>query len=314
MRKGQNPAKFVNTVAKPAKITVAVLSYIPFLSGYYSESLNILKLCINSLYKETNYEFDVLVFDNGSCNEVTTYLLEEYKFKRIQFLILSEKNLGKGGAWNVIFNAAQGDYIVYLDSDVIFRDNWLTESMKIMSIFPNVGMVTARPFYSKKEYLTATLDWTNNKNDVIIEKGKLIPWNDFLDFNLSLGQNVDQIKQDYENIIFERITYKGLMAIAGASHWQFLTKKEIIQKFLPFDMDRPMGLVKQLDEKINHAGYLRLMLDRPYADNLSNTLTVPNLNVKKEKYKNKSKFSNQKIIKKALLFIYNKIFEIYYKS
>ena len=30
MRKGQNPAKFVKDVAKPERITVALLNYIPF--------------------------------------------------------------------------------------------------------------------------------------------------------------------------------------------------------------------------------------------------------------------------------------------
>ena len=37
MRIGQNPAKFVKTVAQPERITVAVLNYIPLLSGYYAD-------------------------------------------------------------------------------------------------------------------------------------------------------------------------------------------------------------------------------------------------------------------------------------
>ena len=37
MRKGQNPAKSQN-VAKPERITVALLNYIPFLSGFYAET------------------------------------------------------------------------------------------------------------------------------------------------------------------------------------------------------------------------------------------------------------------------------------
>ena len=36
MRVGQNPAKYVKEVAKPARVTVAVLNYIPFLSGFYA--------------------------------------------------------------------------------------------------------------------------------------------------------------------------------------------------------------------------------------------------------------------------------------
>jgi len=53
MRIGQNPAKFVNEVAKPERITVAVLNYIPFLSGFYAEMLDVLKVCLNSLYQNT---------------------------------------------------------------------------------------------------------------------------------------------------------------------------------------------------------------------------------------------------------------------
>jgi len=34
MRIGQNPAKFVKDVAKPERITAAVLNYIPFMSGF----------------------------------------------------------------------------------------------------------------------------------------------------------------------------------------------------------------------------------------------------------------------------------------
>ena len=46
MRKGQNPAKFVKQVAQPQRITVAVLNYIPFLSGFYAQTLDVLKTCL----------------------------------------------------------------------------------------------------------------------------------------------------------------------------------------------------------------------------------------------------------------------------
>ena len=49
MRIGQNPAKFVQTVAHPERVTVAVLNYIPFLSGFYAQALDVLKLCCKAL-------------------------------------------------------------------------------------------------------------------------------------------------------------------------------------------------------------------------------------------------------------------------
>jgi len=49
MRKGQNPAKFVKDVARPERITVALLNYIPFLSGFYAETLDVLKVSLESM-------------------------------------------------------------------------------------------------------------------------------------------------------------------------------------------------------------------------------------------------------------------------
>ncbi|MBR6088811.1 MAG: hypothetical protein IKP86_02685, partial [Anaerolineaceae bacterium] len=95
-RKGSNPFKSVNNVAKPARITVAVLNFIPDLNGFYSKMDEVLKACLNSIYKtELDEDFDILVFDNGSCDEIKQYLLKEQADGRIQYLIFSEKNLGK---------------------------------------------------------------------------------------------------------------------------------------------------------------------------------------------------------------------------
>ncbi len=49
MRVGHNPARFIENVAQPAEITVAVVNCIPFLSGYYEQSLEVLKVVVESL-------------------------------------------------------------------------------------------------------------------------------------------------------------------------------------------------------------------------------------------------------------------------
>ena len=77
MRKGQNPAKFVKDVARPERITVALLNYIPFLSGFYAETLDVLKVSLESMRKDAGLPFDLMVFDNGSCPEVRDFLVQE---------------------------------------------------------------------------------------------------------------------------------------------------------------------------------------------------------------------------------------------
>ena len=54
MRIGQNPAKYLNEVAKPQRITVAVLNYIPFQSGFYAEMKDVLTACLDHIHANTD--------------------------------------------------------------------------------------------------------------------------------------------------------------------------------------------------------------------------------------------------------------------
>jgi glycosyltransferase involved in cell wall biosynthesis len=319
MRKGQNPAKFVNQVARPERITVALLNYIPFLSGFYAEALDVLKVSLESMRNDPGLPFDLLVFDNGSCPEVRDFLIAEKEAGRIQYLLFSEKNLGKGGAWNIMLAGAPGEIISYTDSDVLFYPKWLVRSVELLETFPNAGMVTGRPFRTNPDFHTATREWA--QKNAQLESGSFIPWETFWEFNRSLGQDESENRRIYSETLDWKISFNGRTAMAGASHWQFTAYKAVLQRFLPFDMDRPMGQVKQLDQRMNENGLLRLMLPDPLTMNLSNTTDYVRQNntsrsgTKNGNVRNKSFFqrlANLPPIKKALLALYDQIFKWYY--
>jgi hypothetical protein len=337
MRKGQNPAKFVKDVARPERITVALLNYIPFLSGFYTETLDVLKVCMESMRTDAGLPFDLMVFDNGSCPEVRDFLVKEKEEGRIQYLLLAEKNMGKGGAWNMMLAGAPGEIIAYTDSDVLFSPKWLARSVEILEAFPNAGMVTARPFRTPPEFIESTLQWARSTERATLEEGQFIPWETFLEFNLSLGQTEEENQKVYAETKDWKITFrppekasglrersaaqsKYIVAYAGASHWQFTAYKSTLQQFLPFDMDKPMGQVRQLDKRMNEAGLLRLMVSDPLAMNMSNTLGYLRGELGKENNKVRSKKQEGLarrvlelgLIKKMLLAVYNKIFSWYY--
>jgi len=321
MRLGQNPAKAIDHVAKPARVTVAVVSYIPFLGGYYSQSLDVLKACLESIWSNTDQPYDLLVFDNASCAEVRTYLAAQQQEGRIQFLLLSEKNIGKGGAWNFIFAGAPGEIIAYADSDIYFLPGWLPAQLKVLETFPNPGMITGMPMWSPAEYSTSTVRWAESQPEARLERGKLLAWEDYWRHARSLGQSEAEAQSHFDAQVDICLQYQGGRYYIGAGHFQFVARRDVLQRALPIPSERPMGQVRSLDKALNDAGYLRLSTSDWWIQHLGNTTqgiaelqgTSPEQNGRTTGKKPGGLFS-WKPVRRLLLWTHNKTFNLLYRS
>ena len=313
MRVGENLAKNMQNVAQPKRITVAVLSFVPFLSGYYAEALEVLKVCLGHIWQNTDLPFDLLVFDNGSCQETREFLLSAERQGKIQYLILSEKNVGKGGAWNMIFQGAPGEIIAYCDGDAMLYKGWLSACMQVLETYPQVGMVTARPMRTDPKLFSATMKWARANRYVKVEEGHLISFEDFRDFTDTMGYSPQKVKEIYSSTRDVRLEYKGLTAYAGANHFQFIGWKKVLSEFTPFVMNKPLGQVRQLDERMNKSGYLRLMTSASLVQNMSNRVPK-NVPPATGADQSKNSWKDFPLIKKTLMGIYNRIFKIYFEK
>jgi glycosyltransferase involved in cell wall biosynthesis len=317
MRIGQNPAKSIPYVAQPERVTVAIVTYIPVLGGYYQRSLDVLKVCLNSLRENADNPFDLLVFDNGSCPEVRTYLTSERDQDRIQYLVLSDQNVGKAGAWNFIFSAAPGEFIAYADSDVYFYPGWLSAQLDVLETFPRAGMVTGMPMWTPEEFSTSTTQWAQMAAEVQVERGRFLPWDDYWRHARSLGADETEARQHFDSTENICLTHGDDRYYVGAAHFQFVARREALQSVLPIPSERPMGQVRLLDVAINERGYLRLCTSDWWVRHMGNSLQ--GVEADSPSYNPPSRhptrrFWDLKPVRKLLRWLYHHIFEILYKD
>lgn len=126
-------------------------------SGQYHKKVSIVILsfnkgeqtveCIESIRKTVKIPYEIIVWDNKS-NEKTVKLLKEKIEPLAEVrMFYSETNLGAGGGRQKAKTYATGDYIVFLDNDIVVLDDWLTELIVRMESEESVAAVNCKVIF-----------------------------------------------------------------------------------------------------------------------------------------------------------------------
>lgn len=187
--------------------------------------------CVNSIVGQTYKHLEIILVDDGSpdrCPEMCDQLASEDS--RIK--VIHKINGGLSDARNTGIKAAQGEYIIFIDSDDFWiHTNFLSKLINCVNNYPNADLVffgrtiyrgnkiTPRncidsnrvngvPFYEGMKYLLQSNELLTSacmklirtsilkENNIYFQKGRL---SEDLDWSLTLYQHIDNITAINDN-------------------------------------------------------------------------------------------------------------------
>ena len=105
-------------------------------------NLELTKSCIDSIIKNTDVDYRLIIIDNASNDETKRYLeqLKDKEGPRV-LLIRNETNLGFIKAMNQGMRDSRAPYICLINNDTIVTKGWLGEMIKVAESSSNIGLV-----------------------------------------------------------------------------------------------------------------------------------------------------------------------------
>ena len=265
-RIGKKPKKNKRIMAREfRRYGAVVVTYCPQMSGYWMDYEKVFILSIYSMINNTSKKIDLYVIDNGSCSKFRDLLYNMHRERVINFLYMSDKNLGKVGALNLIIPSIKNDYIIFSDGDIYFKENWLEKHITVYNAFSkicSVGMVTGSPFptFDIKSIIDLNKYCLSNRGVEIITKEGFPK--DLLYKHLhDIGRMKRKFIERYSKVRGYIVRYKGIEAYVGARHLEFLMPKDVARTVFPVEIsDYVMNSndVRRLDEKVMNIPSLKL--------------------------------------------------------
>lgn len=107
-----------------------------------------LRVCLDSIFKQTYRPLEVVVVDNGSEKHVKKVFQRRYS--KVKF-VRSEVNLGGAGGRNLGLLNAKASMILFLDDDTQADKNMISELVRVMKKGKNVGIVQPKIYEMERK-------------------------------------------------------------------------------------------------------------------------------------------------------------------
>ena len=273
MRLGSNPQKQESETTLATHHRIVMVVYIPNEQGFYTNSFEVFKMCLDSIVNTINLNVAVTIVNNGSHKKVSDLLISYLEEKKIDTLMSHNKNIGKIDAMIGAARGAREKYITLTDADILFVKGWQEKVEEIFLNFVNVGSVSPIPIRTGLYSGTSTV-----LRYILFRKIKFkfvpIPEN-FINYNKFL-ESINWDLETQDDKLWPVVEKNGIKAIIGSAHQVLTIDRDIL--FLTSPSNPSLTLVgnnsehNYVDVPIDKAGKLRLATYNNYAYHMGNKL------------------------------------------
>jgi hypothetical protein len=264
VRIGENPGKSERRAHADAAIRVVVPLFLPELTGYFEDGLDILEICLDSLNATTGSEVRITVVANACCAEVVDRITDRQRAGLIDRTIVSHDNLGKVDGFLAGARASWEPVVVISDADVLWRAGWPAALTAVLDAFPECGLVGAAPAPNLETYATSATVLGGLVRREVTRRTVVDP-GDLARFAASVGQPDLFVGHTEDQLVVER---QSVTALVGSGHFAGALRRAAVD-----DMPRGPGLSSEretLDLPLDQAGWWRLATPAAWALHLGN--------------------------------------------
>jgi GT2 family glycosyltransferase len=154
--------------------------------------------CVDSIYTNTSEPFEIILSDAGSSKEtINTIAALEDQHKNLH-VIYNKESTGTTGQRNQGAYYAKGEYLIFMDNDVLVLPNWLNNLQRTAELHKEIAMVGTKLLQTDAETVyycgchTITLEKEGrvygiglnkegpmanlNKADMLVMRSGEVPW------------------------------------------------------------------------------------------------------------------------------------------
>jgi len=177
------------------------------------------KKCLESVFRQTYRDFEVIIVDDGSVEDVES-VVRQFEIKKY----IKQTNSGAPTARNRGFEEAKGEFVLFLDADVIMQPNMLDKMYKALVEHSEVSYVYSGFKMGWKKFSCVKFDVEKLRQNNFISTMALIRTKDFIGFDKSLKRFQDWdlwlslLEQGKIGFGVNEILFKSI-ASGGMSFW-----------------------------------------------------------------------------------------------